>query len=167
MRFRILPPVLVVAAGVLPLGACQWPPAADPVPVVPVGKVLSSVPDAPDRAARYALYLHSIGLDRSQDEAVKERFHNVTRALADHGLTVIAEIRSPGTIQKSPEDLDRYARRVAAQVRTLLAAQVPPANITVVGYSRGGVMALMASGFVDDADVGYAILAGSYPSAAR
>lgn len=126
----------------------------------PEGSVEAAVPATPDPSARYAIYLHGIALDRAADEGAKARFAAVTRSLADAGIRVVAEIRGPATIQKSPQDLDTYARRVAMQVSALRGAGVPERNINVIGYSRGGVIALMSAGFVDHPEVGFAILAG-------
>lgn len=136
------------------LGACASP------PTLINGSVTDAVPATPDPSARYAIYLHGIGLDRPADDAVRARFSAVTRSLADAGIQVIAEVRGPGTIKKSPEDLDAYARKVASQVAALRTAGVPPRNISVIGYSRGGVIALMSAGFVAHPEVGFAILAG-------
>jgi hypothetical protein len=129
-------------------------------PAVQQGHVLSSLPESPDRDGRYAIYLHGIGLDRAPEEVARQRFTRVTQALAAQGMIVIAEIRGPDTIRKSPEDLDKYAQRVAGQVNALLSAGVPARRIIVIGYSRGGVIAQMTAGHVGRVDVGYAILAG-------
>ena len=124
------------------------------------GAVLAALPSEPHRDSRYAIYLHGVVLDRMPEPAAVERFTRITHTLAAHGLVVIAEIRGPDTIRKSPEDLDRYARKVAAQVNALLQAGVPAHRISVVGYSRGGVIAQMTAGYVGRRDVGYAVLAG-------
>lgn len=124
------------------------------------GEVTNSLPDAPDKAARYLIYLHGSGIDRTGVDRARENFRGNARGLADHGFSVIAEVRPQGAIRKVPEDLDAYARKIAAQVENLLKAQVPARNITIVGYSRGGAIALMVSGFVGNPEVGYVILAG-------
>ena len=129
-------------------------------PVAVAGEVTPSVPDSPNKAARYVIYLHGSGIDRDGVNRAKENFRANTQRLADRGITVIAEIRPQGAIRKAPEDLDAYARKVATQVDKLLKAQVSPRNITVVGFSRGAVIALMVSTFVGNPEVGYVILAG-------
>lgn len=128
--------------------------------VVFAGDVVPSAPDSPDKAARYLIYVHGSGIDRSGVDRAKENFRGNSQAFADRGFTVVAEIRPRGTIRRVPEDLDAYAKKIADQVTKLLAAQVPAGSITVVGYSRGGAIALMVSGFVGNPDVHYAILAG-------
>jgi hypothetical protein len=124
------------------------------------GEITKSLPEAPTQDASYLIYLHGSGIDRSGVDQSKEQFAGITRGLADRGFSVIAEVRPQGAIRKVPEDLDAYARKVAAQVESLLQAKVPARNITIVGYSRGGVIALMVSGLVGNADVGYVVLAG-------
>lgn len=128
--------------------------------VATAGDVIPAVPASPDKAARYLIYLHGSGIDRVGLYRASENFRANTQALAARGFTVIAEVRPQYAIRKVPEDLDTYARRIAAQVETLLQAQVPARSIAVVGYSRGGSIALMASGYVNNREVGYAILAG-------
>lgn len=126
-----------------------------------VGTISTDVPAAPDRAGRHVIYVHDNALDRTPDDAERRaRWVRVTQAIAASGANVIAEVRPAGTIQKPPEDLDRYARRVARQVQQLLAAGVPASRVTVVGYSRGAVMTLMSSTHVADPRVGYVAIAG-------
>jgi dienelactone hydrolase len=125
------------------------------------GAVSTDVPAAPERAGRHVIYVHDVALDRAPDDAERRaRLARVIQALAARGTNVIAEVRPAGTIQKVPEDLDRYARRVAGQVWQLLAAGVPASRVTVMGYSRGAVLALLSSTHVADARVGYVAIAG-------
>ena len=124
------------------------------------GGVSSAVPASPDRSARHVIYVHAIGLDRTPDDpASRARFARVTQTLAADGLDVIAEVRPAGTIQKAPEDLDRYAQKIAGQVRQLLAAGVPASHINVVGYSRGAVITFMSATHVAEPGVGYVLIA--------
>lgn len=142
------------------LAACAAPAGPEPPLSSSPGAVLPDVPDRPDPRAVHVIYLHGITLDRAPDDAARGRFRALVAALSQEGVTVVAEIRPPGTIQKSPEDLERYARRVASQVHHLLAAGVPARRVNVVGYSRGGVIAQMVSGYVAHDGIGYAVLAG-------
>ena len=145
-----------ILLAVLALGACATPPGSPRS-----GAVLSTVPEAPDRAAHYAIYLHDVALDRTPDDAERRaRLGRVLTALADRGLIVVAEVRPAGTIQKVPEDLDRYARKVAGQVGQLLAAGVPARQINVIGYSRGATLALVTAGHVANNGIGYVVIAG-------
>lgn len=124
------------------------------------GQVTAVVPSAPDRSATYAIYLHDIALDRSPDDPERRaRLGRVAEKLASGGIDVIVEVRPAGTLQKFPDDQERYARKVAGQVSQLLAAGVPARRINVIGYSRGGFLALLTATHVNNADVGYVLLA--------
>jgi pimeloyl-ACP methyl ester carboxylesterase len=161
-----MPNVLPRAAAMVLLlasGGCATTPPSPPAP----GEVLQAVPEAPDRTARYAIYLHDVTLDNGPDAQRLARLDRVTRALAAAGLTVIAEVRPLGTIQKVPDDLDRYAQKVAGQVRSLLAADVAARRINVVGYSRGAVLAMMTATHTADRRVGFVILAGCMNDSGR
>jgi len=52
---------------------------------------------------------------------------------------VISEVRPSGA------DVATWAKRVARQVRRLVGDGIPPEHITVVGFSKGGVIAIFAS----------------------
>lgn len=128
--------------------------------IATAGEVIPVAPDPPDKTARYLFYLHGSGIDKEGVVRALENFKGNTQAFAERGFIVVAEVRPRWTINNFPEDFEAYARKIANQVNKLLAAQVPPRNITVAGYSRGGMIALMASGFVSNPEVGYALLAG-------
>lgn len=124
------------------------------------GEVTATVPSNPDRSAIYAIYIHDIALDRAPEDAERRaRLGRVTAKLASEGINVIAEVRPAGTLQKFPDDHEKYAQKVAAQVGQLLSAGVPPRHINVIGYSRGAFLALLTSTYVNRADVGYVLLA--------
>jgi hypothetical protein len=125
------------------------------------GAVFTAVPQAPSRGAHYSIYVHDVALDRNPDDPERRaRFNRVLKALAADGLIVVAEVRPAGTIQRVPDDLDRYARKIASQVRELLAAGIPARQINVVGYSRGAALTLMAAGYVANSGIGYVVIAG-------
>lgn len=126
------------------------------------GEVVQSLPDMPDKAARYVIYIHGAGPDLVGLMRAKEDVSRNTKELAARGFMVVAEVRPQGTIRKVPEDLDIYAKKIAEQVSSLLAAKVPPENISVVGYSRGGQIVQIVAGVVGRSDISYAILAGCF-----
>jgi hypothetical protein len=147
---------VAIALVALALGACTTSPGS-----LRTGAVMPTVPEVPDRSAHYAIYMHDVALDRSPDDAERRaRFNRVLKTLASNGLIVVAEVRPAGTIQKVPEDLDRYAQKVAGQVRQLLAAGVPARQINVIGYSRGATLTLMTAGYVANSSIGYVVIAG-------
>ncbi len=52
-----------------------------------------------------------------------------------------------------------YADKVAAQVSALLAAGVPPEHITVVGFSKGGAIAILASSVLANDQLNFVFMA--------
>jgi hypothetical protein len=72
--------------------------------------------------------------------------------LAVSGAEVIAEQRPRGT------DFRAFGARVADQVRRLLAAGVPAERIAVVGFSKGGAIAIIAAALLGDRSVPFVLL---------
>ena len=111
--------------------------------------VLPSIPDNPDVSATYVLYLHGQIIERAGRRPTHPQFgiyeyDEVLRALSGSGRVVVSEQREAGT------DVAEYADYVAAQVRALLASGVPPSQITVVGFSKGGRIAIGTSSLLDE-----------------
>jgi hypothetical protein len=129
-------------------------PAARPA----AGSIHSDVPETPDPAARYMLYLHGRILELEGRKAVSPDFgayqyDTILEALAARGFVVIAEVRNFDAGAA-------FVRKVAGQVRRLLAAGVPARNITVAGFSKGGGLAVAVAVALADARVNYVFMAG-------
>ena len=162
-RHRNIIPVFIVA---VLLSACRAPvppeeanptqtivnsaptitPVVVPLPLIVVADQANyyPFPQAIDPEARYLIYLHGRIIEDEGPEAVSPEFgpyefHATLEYLAAAGSMVIAEVRAPNT------DADAYARRVVEQVNTLIERNVPPENITVVGFSKGGAIAIVTS----------------------
>lgn len=119
--------------------------------------IVATPPAEPDPAARYVFYLHGKIIEDAGRKPTHPRwgvydYDAVLGALAGAGRVVISEQRAPGTA------VGAYARRIVAQVEALLAAGVPPDHITVVGFSKGGMIASQVSRRLK-APVRYALLA--------
>ena len=122
------------------------------------GLVRSSVPVAPDPENRYLIYLHGRIIEEAGVRPTHPRFgvyeyEEILSVLAGRGFTVISEARLSGT------EVAAYAEKVADQVRTLVGAGVPPENITVVGFSKGGVIAVLTSSVLADDRVNFVFIA--------
>ena len=118
----------------------------------------TDVPDSIDPAARYLIYLHGRILEVQGRRATSPDFGRyeydaILAALADKGLVVISELRGPDT---GPD----YAKKVAAQVRKLVAGGVPANHITVAGFSKGGFLARATALELADPAVNFVIMAG-------
>jgi hypothetical protein len=125
---------------------------------VPDARIFTAAPASPDPKARYIFYLHGRIIEEEGPEAVspefgKYEYAEILEAFADRGFIVISEARAKNT------DVKQYAQKVAGQVNALLAAGVPPGNITVAGASKGGVIAHKASSDLHNKDLNIVLLA--------
>lgn len=115
------------------------------------------VPAKVDTGARFLIYLHGRIIEEKGIHAVDPKFGAyeyvaILRALEARGFVVVSEARPRGT------DPERYARVVRDQVAALLQAGVPPRNITVVGASKGSLIAMLASTLLRNRDVNYVLM---------
>ncbi|MCD4748137.1 MAG: alpha/beta hydrolase [Thermoanaerobaculales bacterium] len=125
----------------------------------PSGRVLSTVPDLPNINDDFLIYLHGAIVETEGMRPTHPRFgiyeySTILQTFADRGFTVISEVRPAKTHP------DAYARRVVTQVQALLDAGVPEQQITIVGFSKGGIIATLASSKIIRTDVKWVILAG-------
>ena len=109
-------------------------------------------------AARYLFYLHGQIIEIQGNPAKHAQFgvyeyDAILNAFADKGFTVISEVRPRQTDERE------YAGRVAAQIKRLLEAKVPADHITVVGASKGAVIAMIASSALRNRDLNFVLLA--------
>jgi acetyl esterase/lipase len=121
------------------------------------GAILRDVPAQVRPGARYLIYLHGRIVEEQGPRPVDERFgtyeyQQILDALAASGAEVISEQRPRGT------DFRAFGSHVADQVRRLLAAGVPAERIAVVGFSKGGAIAIIASALLDDPRVTFVFL---------
>jgi len=139
--------LLAVAAAVaIPLSA-QSPP-----------RVRDRLPEHVDPHARYVIYLHGRIIEdkgrRPTDSnwGVYE-YDKVLEALARDGAVVISEQRQPNT------DMDQFASHVVEQVHQLLRGGALPERVSVVGFSKGGAIAIRASSLLHDPRVNFVFMA--------
>jgi hypothetical protein len=121
------------------------------------GLILDKVPEHPDRGARYVIYLHGRIIEDKGPRPTHEvwgvyEYRKILETLASAG-TVISEQRRSGT------DVDQFAEHVAGQVRALIAAGVPAEHITVIGFSKGGGIAIRTSARLKNDKVNFVFLA--------
>lgn len=122
-------------------------------------RVYKDVPEKIDAAARYLFCLHGrIVEDKgvrpmSAQHGVYE-YEKIVEAFSGAGFVVISEARAKDT------DVKQYAEKVVAQVNALLKAGVPPRQVTVVGASKGSMIAMHASTLLGRGDVNFVLIAG-------
>jgi hypothetical protein len=103
-------------------------------------------------------YLHGRIVEDEGPRPVHERFGlydypAIVEALGANGATVEAEVRESGT--KAHE----YAQIVVEEIENMIAAGTGPEDITVVGFSKGGSIAIFTSYFLGHPDVNFVFIA--------
>ena len=139
--------------------ACK---AADPPSAITSPQIFADVPAEVDPGARYLIYLHGAIIETEGVRPTHPRFgvyeyEEILATLAERGFIVISEARPAGT------DGMLYADRVVDQVREILVAGVPPDHVTVVGFSKGGGIAIAASSKLANDDVNFVFMAACNP----
>lgn len=150
-------PVGMFAAGILLLiagGLLAQPPSANGADRA----IHSGVPTTIDPAARYLFHMHGRAIEVQGPKAKTPwgnyLYNDVLEAFGDRGFVVISEVR-PATTQLEP-----YATTVAGQIAKLLSAGVPPENITVTGFSKGGAIAVLTTPVIANPRVNFVVMAG-------
>lgn len=115
-------------------------------------------PQSIDPEKQYLFYVHGRIIEDQGLPAVSPDFGEyeypaILEKFSGYGFVVISELRAKNTNSSA------YAQRVADQVTTLIAAGVPPGNITVVGASKGGAIAVLASNLLTNAQLNFVIMA--------
>lgn len=136
--------------------------AEDPRMTETTVKIFTDVPEIIDLDARFLIYLHGAIIERAGVRPTHPKFgvyeyQKIVEAFAERGFVVISEARPNGT------DGMFYAATVADQVRALINGGVPPEHITVVGFSKGGGIAIAASSMLANDDVNFVFMAACNP----
>ncbi len=123
--------------------------------------ILTDVPSRADVASHYLIYVHGRILELQGRHAVSPVFgpyeyDAILRAFAERGFVVVSEVRHGDAGLP-------FVRKVAGQVRRLLASGVPPGNVTVVGASKGGSLALAIAAELGSPELSFVVLAGCGP----
>ena len=115
-----------------------------------------------NKQAHYLFYLHGQIVEGSDGSPVSPiygiyQYHEIVKTFSDLGFRVISEIR-PHNCAIAP-----YAQKIANEITDLLNKDILPTQITVVGASRGGMIAAMVShAMADQPLLRYVILAGLF-----
>ncbi|MBN2529567.1 MAG: alpha/beta hydrolase [Deltaproteobacteria bacterium] len=119
--------------------------------------------DREKKYRQYLFYLHAQivegtdGNPRSPRHGVYEYFE-IIETFSNLGFHVISEIRPINC------NVNAYARKLTGEIESLLASGVPAENITVVGASKGGMIAATVSHLLENPQIRYVILAGLFPA---
>ncbi len=110
---------------------------------------------------QYLFYLHGAivedqGADAVSPQFGKYEYNNILNAFRKEKFKVISEVRAKDT------DPETYAHKVVKQIDSLLKTGAKPNNITVVGASKGCLIAMYVSSFLKNKDVNFVFLAGCF-----
>ena len=131
--------------------------ATTPAATTPAGIVVDGFPTTPDPGARYVVYLHGRIIEDQGRAATSPEFGRyeldaILRALARPGVVVVGEVRPQGA------DPAAAAAHVVTELRRLREAGVPAASLAVVGASKGGLIAMLASTQHADRDTAWVLM---------
>ena len=108
-------------------------------------------------AEKYLFYLHGAIMEGQKGNAKtasgEYEYDQIVKTFKDAGFTVISEIRKSGT------GITTYARVVADEINALIRKGVEPSHITVVGASKGAIIAMYVSTYVKNSHVNYVFIA--------
>jgi hypothetical protein len=109
-------------------------------------------------APHYLFYLHGRIVEDQGPRGISPVFGRydypgILAAFRRRGLRVVSEVRPSGT------DPGAYADRVAGEVRALLERGIPASHVTIVGASKGAVIASLVSTRLKEPGVRYVLLA--------
>jgi hypothetical protein len=122
------------------------------------GIIYTDVPKSPDAAKIHLIYLHGRIIENSGPRPTDSRYGlydypAVLEAFSSRGAVVISAQRPPET------DMNKYAGVVVSQIEDLIDRGVPPGNIVVAGFSKGGGIATRVSSFLRRPQVRFVLLA--------
>lgn len=108
--------------------------------------------------AETIVYLHGRIIEVEGVQPVHERFGlydylGTIEALRANGATVISEVRPADT------NVVEYAQKVVEQIEDLIASGEAAGNVTVVGFSKGGAIAIYVSSLLKNPEVNFVFLA--------
>ena len=124
--------------------------------------IYPSVPEKIDLTKQYVIYLHGAIIENGDPKPIHPRFGlydfpAIQQALATKDIVLISEQRKSGTIPVE------YANKVKAQVEALIVKGVKPENITVLGFSKGSGIAIIASDRIKNDQLNYVLMAHCGP----
>ncbi|MDH3709247.1 MAG: alpha/beta hydrolase [Cyclobacteriaceae bacterium] len=114
-----------------------------------------------DQSMKYVFYLHGKivedqGLAAYSDQHGKYQYQAIINTLAAEGVKVLSEVRPKNT------QIAAYAQKVADQITGLLRKGVAPDDITVIGASKGALIAMQISTLLKNKHLNYVFIAGSF-----
>ena len=121
--------------------------------------IMLSLLSGASHAQKYFFYLHGKIVEDQGVGAVAPgygayEYEHILQAFRKEQFTVMSEVRAKNT------DPETYARKVVRQIDSLLKTGVKPNKITVLGASKGSVIAQYVSSILKNKDVNFVFMAG-------
>ena len=112
---------------------------------------------------KYVFYLHGRIVEEMGPNAVETsqgygayEYYNILDAFRKEHFTVLSEVRAKDTDPKT------YAHKVVTQIDSLLSKAAEPNSITVIGASKGSVIAMYVSAFLKNKHVNFVFMGGCF-----
>lgn len=116
----------------------------------------------------YIFYLHGKIVENQGPEAVDKingygeyRYYDILDSLKKNNTKVISEVRLKDT------DVKFYAQEIKKQIDSLLKSGIAPSKITVIGASKGSLIAMYVSSLVKNKSINYVFMAACYNNEAE
>jgi hypothetical protein len=108
----------------------------------------------------YIFFLHNKfieenDLESEHSEYGKAEYLSIIKSFEKDGFIVLSEKRNKNT------DVKNYAKKIVAQIDSLLNREIKPNHITVIGTSKGGYIAQYVSTFLANPNVNF-VFVGAY-----
>lgn len=108
-------------------------------------------------AEKYIFYLHGAIMEGQSGNAKTSsgeyEYDQILESFRKAGFTVKSEIRKSGT------NISAYAKQVTEEINGLLKNGVSPGNITVIGASKGALIAMHVSTFLKNEGINFVFIA--------
>jgi hypothetical protein len=122
------------------------------------GNIYEQFPETVNASEKYVFYSHGLIVEGDDPTPIsplfgKYEFPQIKQALADDGYNLIAYHRAKNTEAKA------FAKKLVKDVNLLVEKGVKPENITLLGFSRGGVITIRASHYLKSPKVRIGLLA--------
>ena len=134
-------------------------PVGKVAPPLVIGQGMAFNLDGLDADERYIFYLHGRIIEDQGIGAVSEQYGRyeyveMIEVFKTNGFRVISEVRERDT------DVNLYADKVVTEIQNLIDKDVNPKNITVVGASKGSVIAMLVSSKLQNPAINFVLIAG-------
>jgi pimeloyl-ACP methyl ester carboxylesterase len=123
---------------------------------------LFATPAKSQVTSRYVIYLHARIVEEAGRRPADSTFGTyeydaILDSLRRPGIVVLSDQRPPRA------DSDSFAAHVAQQVDSLMRLGVPPQAITVMGFSKGGWIAILAASRLQNPTISFVFMGACGP----